>query len=153
MGWYLCHLFFKILFKILNNTISDMKKITGIKQLRCISIVLPFLIRTLNCPPERNDGLPCFCHLYPKHTPTRSPGLCLTYIRGYCFSKNWSDTCKSTMVQITYLHIDQFFVIDRLKWNTANNVQLLLKKGRKQIQGEKKSAYTYILYVYNFIQV
>lgn len=29
MNLYLCHLFFKILFKILNNTISDMKKITA----------------------------------------------------------------------------------------------------------------------------
>ncbi|MDW1977512.1 hypothetical protein, partial [Vibrio sp. Vb1980] len=38
---YLYHLFLKILFKILNNTISDMKKTTAIKQSRCVSPQCP----------------------------------------------------------------------------------------------------------------
>lgn len=33
------------------------------------------LIRTVNCPPERNGGLPYFFHLQTKHMPTGSPGL------------------------------------------------------------------------------
>lgn len=40
---YLYHLFLKILFKILNNTISDMKKTTAIKQFRFISPQCPSL--------------------------------------------------------------------------------------------------------------
>jgi hypothetical protein len=74
--------FLKSLFKILNNTISDMKKITAIKQFRCISIVLPFLIRTVNCPPKRKDGWHCFFHSYTKHMTTGLPRLCLTYRKG-----------------------------------------------------------------------
>lgn len=52
-----------------------MKKITAIKQFRCISIVLPFLTVTVNCPLERNDRLSCLFHLYTKHMPTGSPAF------------------------------------------------------------------------------
>lgn len=65
-----------------------MKKITAVKQFRCISTLLPFLIITVNCPPKSNNGLPCLFHLYTNHMPTGSSGLCewcLTYIRGYVF--------------------------------------------------------------------
>ena len=87
MNLYLCHLFFKILFKILNNTISDMKKLLQ-EQFRCTSTVPPFLTQTVNGPPKRNDGLPCLFHLYTNNMPTSSPGFRewrLTYIRGYVF--------------------------------------------------------------------
>lgn len=45
------------------------------KTVQVYFTVLPFLIRTVNCPPERNGELPYFFHLHTKHMPTGSPGL------------------------------------------------------------------------------
>lgn len=49
---YLCHLFLKILFKILNNTISNMKKNYCNKTVQVHFTIQPIL-RTVTCPDGR----------------------------------------------------------------------------------------------------
>lgn len=65
-----------------------MKKITAIKQFRCISIVLPFLIRTINRPPREMMDCPASSISTQSACPLPHSGFvsgCLKCIRGYVF--------------------------------------------------------------------